>query len=148
MAMHQTRNDSVAGQRRDSRMSSHQSIGGHSSLRDKISNSLKQRANFMRRMSTKKQSSMAKPNDGFEPGMSMVEEEIKEEINDGETEWGVNVNDIENMSESLNMNYDVIENARDDSPYYQACINALEHYKSRVGGEAGDINVEKAAKSK
>ena len=52
------------------------------------------------------------------------------------------------MSESLNMNYDVIENARDDSPYYQACISALEHYKQRVGADAEELNVEKAAKSK
>ena len=80
--------------------------------------------------------------------MSMVQEEIKEEINDGETEWGVNVNDIENLSESLNMNYDVIENAREDSPYYQACISALDNYKQRVGADAEELNVEKAAKSK
>jgi len=100
-------------------------------------------------MSTRK-AKADRPDPFADPGMSIVNEEIKEEFNDGETEWERKLDDMDEdaMSETLNMNYDVIENAREDSPYNRDCIKALEHYKQRMGEEADEIDVEKAAKSK
>lgn len=82
--------------------------------------------------------------------MSIVQEEIKEEFNDGETEWEAKLNDMDEdgMSEALNSNYDVIENSREDSPYYPACVNALEHYKQRVGDDAAELDIIASCKSK
>jgi len=83
----------------------------------------------MRRRSTVKDK-FGNSQSHFDPGMSVVNEEIKEEINDTETEWEKKLNDIDDdASEALNMNYDVIDNAREDSPYYQACWQSLNNYK-------------------
>ena len=102
----------------------------------------------MRRRSTVKDK-FGNSQSHFDPGMSVVNEEIKEEINDTETEWEKKLNDIDDdASEALNMNYDVIDNAREDSPYYQACWQSLNNYKQKAGEDAEDLDIDQAAKSK
>ena len=101
-------------------------------------------------MSTRKAKAAQLDPFGGDPGMSIVNEEIQKDFFDSVTEWEAKLDamDEDAMSETCNMNFDVIENAREDSPYYSDCVRALEHYKQRMGKEGDELDVEEAAKSK
>mmetsp|Transcript_22781 Transcript_22781/g.28190 ORF Transcript_22781/g.28190 Transcript_22781/m.28190 type:complete len:192 (+) Transcript_22781:1683-2258(+) len=122
--------------RRGSQMSSNMSLGGGSSLRNKISNSLKQRVDTFRRLSTIKKKAVKEP-EQFDPAAMST---VNEDDDDLTTELDRVLREVPDgdLDEALNMTYDVIENATDNSPYRQACLDALAFYKKRTGDENVD----------